>query len=633
MSAVAGLFGEGAQRDLALGLEALRSGMVHRGSDVSDSASLPRAALSVQRHDWETPLYLAGAARVAQRGDVHVAADASIYYRADLRRELGARGVACPSDEPAELIAAAYEAFGDDCVLKLEGDYAFILFDGRDGRVVLGRDHVGRRPLHYAVSGGLLVAASTARAVAGHPAIRAPLNVPAIAAAVSGLLGGSTETGFVGVTPVPAGTTVEWRPERVPRVAVSWTAPEFRIGGRARLEEGAEQLRSLLVAAASERLGPSTAVWLSGGADSTAVFAAAQLSREGRMGEGRAVFPVTVSYPVGDSAREDEHVQAIASRWATRVTWVDSEGVRLLDDAPQRAAARDDPYAHTFEHVNRRLARTSAELGARVSFDGYGGDQLFHVSDAWLADLFVRLRWRELSAALRASRVRGVRAFVSACMVPWLPAEVYRAIQRLRGRDAADLLVQQLPSWLAPIWRDGRSLRLRTELEPARRFLESPAAYESRWYTQTPYFPRSVSWAAAIALEAGTDTRSPLLDRRLVEFAASRPLTERVAPGETKVLLRRAMEGLIPASVLAPRPTKTGIPRASLHRRLREELPQEVETLFRGTSGKLSDLGVIDLAAYRAALGEYLKTGDHITGVQLLLTFQCELWLRSLGAG
>jgi hypothetical protein len=93
------------------------------------------------------------------------------------------------------------------------------------------------------------------------------------------------------------------------------------------------------------------------------------------------------------------------------------------------------------------------------------------------------------------------------------------------------------------------------------------------------------------------------------------------------------MEGLIPASVLAPRPTKTGIPRASLHRRLREELPQEVETLFRGTSGKLSDLGVIDLAAYRAALGEYLKTGDHITGVQLLLTFQCELWLRSLGAG
>jgi hypothetical protein len=328
-------------------------------------------------------------------------------------------------------------------------------------------------------------------------------------------------------------------------------------------------------------------------------------------------------------AREDEYVDAIGRQWSTDITWIDSESVPLLTDLGRRASERDDPYAHLFEPINRTLAETSASLGARVAFDGYGGDQLFHVSEVYLADLFGRLHWRQLRSSLAAFDIRGVRGIVRHCLIPWLPGQLWQAIQRARGRSANDGLEQTLPPWLASPWGEDARVRRRARLEPPRRFFESPAAYESRWYTRTPYFPRAVSWAGAIALGAGVDVRSPLLDRRVMRFAASRPLAERVAPGESKVLLREAVKGLIPASVLASRKTKTGIPRGYLHRRLGAELATAAGRVF-GRRSLLSDLGIVDATRYLRGIADYSQSAEHMLGVQLLLTLQCELWLRSV---
>jgi asparagine synthase (glutamine-hydrolysing) len=289
---------------------------------------------------------------------------------------------------------------------------------------------------------------------------------------------------------------------------------------------------------------------------------------------------------------------------------------------------RDDPYAHTFEMMNRRLAHSSPPAGARIAFDGYGGDQLFLSSQAYLADLFVRLQWRELRASMAAHGYHGVRGFVRWCVIPWLPERTFDWIQARRGREMQSGL--NVPSWVAAKWQADEALRARQESEPRRRFLESPSRYESRWYVETPYFPRAVSWASAIALETGVEMRSPLLDRRIIDFAASRPVSERGYRGEGKRVLRESVRTLIPDSVTAHRPVKTGIPRGYLHRRMKVGFREALDRVFGQGVGALEAAGLLDADALRRSTAEYLANEQHILGVQLFLTLQGELWLRSV---
>jgi asparagine synthase (glutamine-hydrolysing) len=632
LSAIGGIFARTPRDDLAAQMDRLLLAMAHRGSEIRDVLTAPAWTLGVSRFAWEETDRRSGAARVRASGDVSVVADASLYYRDDLRRALQRERVPCDSEDPTELVLAAYKAWGAECARFLEGDFAFIIADTRRQRVLLSRDHVGRRPLHLFGSPSLLVVGSSARAVGTHPLVQAPVNLVAIAAAISGLLGGSRETGFEGVVPVEAGTTWEWSADRGLQKVWSWRAPTFRIGGKSDIRESGEALRELLVTAVAERMDSgTTAIWLSGGADSTAVFGTGSEGvRRGIAPVGARLQPVTVSYPEGDQAREDHHVQAIAARWNSNIVWIDSESVDLFEDLEQRARVRDDPYAHTFEMMNRRLARASLSAGARVAFDGYGGDQLFLSSEAYLADLFVRLQWRELRASMAAHGYHGVRGFVRWCLVPWLPEPLFDWIQTKRKRGAGTQGGLNVPPWLAPRWTSDAALRRRRAPEPSRRFLESPSQYESRWYVETPYFPRAVSWASAIALETGVEMRSPLLDQRIIRFAASRPVSERGYRGEGKRVLRESVRSLIPDSVTAHRPVKTGIPRGYLHRRMKAGFREALGRVFGSQSSALVAAGLLDAEALRRSTEEYLSTEAHILGVQLFLTLQGELWLRSV---
>lgn len=620
MTAIAAAFGRFDQPAQDVVAQLLR-GMSHRGDLTAGSATHPMGAVGACSFGWEFTSGVAAPLAVAQDPEVVVVADASLYYVDDLRRRLGGLPAGLSA---AQLILAAYRRWGEWFWEHLEGDFSCVMADASAGLVVAARDHVGRRPLHYFPGHKHLVIGSLARSVA-RVMEREP-SLVSIAAAVGGLLGGSMETGFDGIFPVPAGGAVVARGGHI--AVRPWVAPRFRIGGKANLAEAGEALRSLLMDAVRERVvAPRTAVWLSGGADSTAVFGAGQARQE----VGALLAPVSISYPEGDSAREDGYIKQTTERWNAPVTWIDSEGVPLFDQLADRVARRDDPYAHTFEAMNLRLASTSVSIGARGAFDGYGGDQLFHVSDVFLADYLVRLRFRELRDALREMELSGLRPFVSRVVFPLLPDRVREWQDVLRGRDLnrGTLIRQSIPPWITAAWQRDPRLAKRSLLEPPRRLLESPAEYESRWYVEAPYFPRAAAWAASLALQAGVAVRSPLLDRRVLNFAASRPLSERVGGADTKLVLKEAVRGLIPDTVLAPRPFKTGVPRGYLARQMERAFFPVFQDTFASPS-LLREIGVVDPAALeRAVAGQKIRP-DHIERVQLFLVLQAELWLRSL---
>jgi asparagine synthase (glutamine-hydrolysing) len=629
MSAVLGVFAPGGPPPGRV-LEGMMAAMRRRGTEHRHVRRGDGWALSIGRFGWELGPET-GTAEVVGDGDLWIAADATLYYRRELIHSLAGRGVRPEGSTASRLILASYQAWGTGCTEHLEGDFAFVLFDTRRRLVLCARDHAATRPLFHARVGDALVVASTISAVLAYPGCPTELNLAVVAEDAAGLNGSASETCYRAVGRLTAGTQLVCELGGSPRISPYWTYPRFDrddVRGSFSREDQAE-LRHLLSGAVSERLAArgDTSVWLSGGYDSSAVYASAKsLLREAP--DGRRIRPVSISYPPGDPGREDEQIRAIAEHWGDSATWVDVTGISLLDDLDERAAGRDEAYGHRFEPVLRALARASAHLGSHVSLDGTGGDQLFQVGTGYLADLLRAGRWSTLSREWRSRGLRGRRRFLRVAVQPNVPQGLLTAITRLGG--GAELrrnyLERPLPDWIDAGFARKHALveRERAHLPP--RAGRGTAEYETLWTLSAPLFERLNAYLSAFALEAGVERRAPFYDARLIRFAAGRPRWERNSMGEIKRLLRSAMRGLLPDGVLAPRLVKTG--------RAHGYLSRSVATYLAGVdpddpAGALVELGIADRDAFRRLWRRFRQDEDMTAAVQLSTALSVEAWLRA----
>ena len=629
MSAVLGVFGE----RVPLTDEELRrmlAAMAPRGADHVAVWREGSVVLAVQRFDWEMAPGFSGSALLAQDERYVVAADASLYYRHELRRTIQQLGVVPgQTDSPAELILAAFRARGVRCVDHLEGDFAFIVWDRQRRQAMCARDFGGKRPLFYAALGRELVIASTIGAAVAHPRCPSDPNLPVIGATAAGLLSSAgPETCYAAVRSLPTAHSLEWNSRGIQGLSRYWSLPVNPDADSRPLDEAAEHLRHLLCAATTERLdprGPNT-VWMSGGWDSTSVFAAAQEGARSA-GLGKPV-PVSITYPEGDPGREDDWILDVANRWESPVHWLDIASIPFFDREGERAAGRDEPYAHTYEIWNRALAAGSRACGARVAFDGNGGDQLFQSSDIYMADLFSQGRWLRLWREWRSRKRGGARRFFATAVQPNLSDRLLRLAATLRrGRPLRHYLERRMPGWM-----DARFIARHRLVERDLEFINRPvegshAAREMDFYFSCDALARAFSHLGTFALTEGVELRSPLYDRRIVEFAVARPWWERSSGVETKVLLRRAMRGLLSEQLLAPRAHRTGITAGYSHAWVRDRLPAIVDETLRAPM-LLEELGIVDSQAFRRASATY-RGYDGWACANLANTLRAELWLRA----
>jgi asparagine synthase (glutamine-hydrolysing) len=564
----------------------------------------------------------------AGAGEWQVAADATLFHRRDLLRAVSADAAGVEETSEA-LIARAFAARGAAAVPALEGDFAFVAWNRPRAELSAARDFGGKRALFYSWHGDTLRIATRISAILADGVPR-DLDLVTVGSVGAGLWSHASATGYAHIHELPAGHALEWRPGTAPVVRPHWQPPLDMPTRRRPLADAAEELRALLAAAVRERMAPgATAVSLSGGWDSTAVYASAQALARGERGLG-PVQSVSISYPEGDPGREDELIASVTQHWGSTPDFTAVDTIPLSVEWEREAAAREQPFAHAYEHWNRALARRARALGASVLLDGVGGDQLFQASDIFLADLVRTFQWGEVWRQYRAPRSerRSLRDVYRWGVRPNLPRALQRAIAGVRRMPMPPDYLDRTPAnWFRRDFLLGRGVMERERMArpalPTRPFLLA----EAHAYLRFPFYPRIFSHLHRFAREEGVELRSPLLDGRVVAFALRRPWSDRVDGAETKLLLRRAMADLLPAAVLAPRPHRTGTTNAYFLRELRRTGWPVAQQLFPDL--RLASLGLVEPRILQRAWEFLLQHDDDELAVRLWFTLQAELWLRT----
>ena len=546
MCGIAGIAG----RDLEL-VTKMTDVLVHRGPDDGgvwhdEHVTLGHRRLAIldlsERGHQPMTWRLGG---VTSGDELVITCNGEIYNFAEIRRELEALGARFRSHSDTEVILAAYAQWGDGCVTRFNGMWAFALYDRARRTLLLSRDRFGKKPLYYWLGGGqagrgardgegaTLLFASEIKALLQHPAVPRRANARVLSDYLyRALATHGAETFFDGLYMLPASHSATYDLDA--RRLTLRRYYDLPLGERP-VDPG--EIRETLARAVRRRLVSDVPVSLSlsGGIDSSAIAALlattqpSVLAFSTRSGQGR-----------GDETR---FVSAMIARYPNielRTNPLAFES--YLENSRRILWHMDEPSLGHIPYVRWEVARSCHEAGRKVLLNGEGADELiggYWISLGWfMADLFRGGRWprmlRELRALAGTRELSTVLAIFAA--VALLPAALAR---RLVGRsDRA--LARRFGIRLAandPAPRiddvkhlDGKALlkRLVTEL----------------------ILPHLLNCNDKMSMASSVEARAPFLDVEFAELALQIPAQDLVVGGLRKHPLRLAVRDLVPAEIL-----------------------------------------------------------------------------------
>ncbi|WP_298330192.1 asparagine synthase-related protein [Asticcacaulis sp.] len=485
-----------------------------------------------------------------------VVADARIDNAAELASGFGWAAGEAERCSDAALILAAYRRWGPDCVGRLSGDFAFALWDDREQRLLLARDHYGGRPLFFAHRPGLFAFASMPKGLFALGEFSNTLDAVELGAYVALLPQEGTRTFYRDLSRVPPGHYLLVQGDRR-RLVQYWPGafkePDRPGDYREYVEEFGRLYTQAVRACLRVRPGAGIGSHLSAGYDSASVtaLAARELLAQSKgltafTGAPRDGF--TGPYPAARVIDES----GVAGDVARRFSNIDHRIIRAGPDGPLRDLERTLPYLETpfFNICNLGWARvieeTAARSGIKVLLTGAMGNLTvsFH-GQPHLARLFRQGRWWQLAALARGMRREGVgwRMLAALALGPSLPDW----IRRLRHRKGPGVFAYTAlsPAFASAMDMDGLAVARGLNLSYVRRFNDSRAG---RLFTLRLADP-GVYHHASLA-EHGLDIRDPTVDRRLVDFCLTIPEGFFIRDGRRASMLRDAMAGLLPDSML-----------------------------------------------------------------------------------
>ena len=503
-----------------------------------------------------------------------------IYNHLELRERLAGpwRG-----HSDTETLLAAIEAWGLEKALgECAGMFALALWDRQERALILARDRLGEKPLYYGWQGTGAEAAflfgSELKALARNPAFRREIDRQALALFTRFNYVPAPHSIYAGIAKLPPGSFLTLRAgEKTPAITPYWSAAEVAASGAAApLDigpgEATDALERVLSKAVSQQMISDVPLgaFLSGGIDSSTVVALMQ---------AQSSRPVK-SFSIGFHDRaynEAEHAGAVARHLGTDHTELYVRPEDALAVIPSLPSIYDEPFADASQ-VPTLLVSRLARKQVTVALSGDGGDELFAGYNRYRLAARNWGRISKLPRALRQAAARGLIALspeqwnkVAGAVAPILPAslrlslpgeKVHKAARGLASGSAEELYRELVSSW-----RDPAEIVI-GGAEPATLGRETMARLDGLGTAERmmaldmlTYLPDDIlAKVDRAAMSVSLETRVPLLDHRVVEFAWRLPLDLKLRGGETKWVLRQLLYRHVPRALIERPKMGFGIP-------------------------------------------------------------------------
>jgi asparagine synthase (glutamine-hydrolysing) len=485
-------------------------------------------------------------------GTLWLTYNGEIYNHAEVRRELMARGHHYRSHTDSETILHAYEEWGDRCVDRFRGMFAFAIWDTRRHRLFAARDRLGVKPFYYAARGRSLVFASEIKAILASglvPSVLADDAVPEYL--MFGYLAGEGSM-FRDVVKLPPGHTMVWEKGQV-TTSQYWNL-SFEPDYSRSEEECQAHLRSMLEESIRLRLMADVplGVFLSGGLDSSAIASIMSRHVSGRL----------KTFSVGFESEyysEFPFARAVAKHIGAEHHEVVITPSMFLSSLPQMIWHEDEPLWAAPSVALYHVAELASK-SVKVVLTGEGSDELFAGYDRyWMTS------WNARAASVYGLVPRGVRGMIKRAVIDGaLPERIRRALGHTiinHDRMPDGLIFDNWFGVFTPeMQRQIASTGLRESIDAAdvyaehrRLFEQAPAKsiVDRMLYTDVKSnLVELLMKQDQMSMAASIESRVPFLDHKLVEFAARVPWQYKVRGRSGKHVLKRALAGYLPDHIL-----------------------------------------------------------------------------------
>lgn len=556
-------------------------------------------------------------------GTVWVVYNGEIYNFVALRGELEARGHRFKSSGDTEVILHAYEEFGPAVVAKLQGMFAFALWDERRQVLMLARDRVGIKPLYYANTGKAMVFGSEVKAILADPAVPRGINASALDRCVRYYYTPGPETVFKGVYKLEPGHYLTVRDGRVASHQY-WDLTFPRQRGRCDFDESVEALRSVLRRTVRDHLisDVPVGVLLSGGVDSTGILSFAVEQTE------KPVHTFTIGFSGEEFADERAHARMASRRLGTVHAEMSISGRDFLDFLPRYVWHMEEPVCEPPAVALYYVSRLARQASIKVLLSGEGGDEAFGGYQTYRNMLLLERMKAVLGPAKGVLR-KGLEALDR---VGWhragpyiglvdLPVEQYYLSRSATPFTEFNKIRRSLyTEEFAEAVADGRGDEVTRRL--FKRVDDQPLLNQMLYVDTKTWLPDDLLIKAdRMTMATSVELRVPLLDSQVLEFAAAQPESFKVLGWSTKRLLKAVLKSHVPDEILSRK--KTGFP-VPYVRWLRTELKDfVVDTL---SSGGAAVTEYFRKEGIQELLSNFYRDG--VGGKEVFCLVLFELWHR-----